>query len=48
MFQDQGYEFGHSKNIDFMELNGSVQKKVQDGEIPSSPVDMVVLIFPFG
>ncbi|XP_058221627.1 uncharacterized protein LOC131331748 isoform X4 [Rhododendron vialii] len=38
--KDQGYEFGHSKNIGFMELNGSVQKKVQDGEIPSSPVDM--------
>lgn len=48
MFQEQGYEFGHSENIDFMKLNGSVQKKDLDGEIPSSRVDMVVLIFPFG
>lgn len=50
MFQDQGYEFGHSKNVDVMELNGSdsVEKKVLDGEVPSSPVDMVVLVFPFG
>lgn len=48
MFQDQGYEFGHCKNVDVMELNGSVEKKVLDGEVPSSPVDMVVLVFPFG
>lgn len=48
MFQDEGYEFGHSKNVDVMELNGSVEKKVLDGEVPSSPVDMVVLVFPFG